>query len=112
QDIYLDWDGIGEAHLLVAAQDSIIKYDALINLGERVAVTSFPNIKFVKQFEEIVVAGKWFGSGNAVQIYNDTLNLIDSITDSEIPYTVYDAVAWLQDTLYVSFNIPGTVDLC
>src|SRR5690606_36455990 len=27
QDIYLDWDGIGEAHLLVAAQDSIIKYD-------------------------------------------------------------------------------------
>ena len=97
--------------LYLAAQDSIVKYD-ISGTIQRTNTIEFPSIRFVKSFGSYVVAGKWFGSGDYVRVYNgNNMNLMYNVPDTIISSTVYDAVI-ANDSLYVSFNLLGTVDNC
>ncbi len=102
-------NGVGTG-IYLAAQDSIVMYDGLY---QRQNIVHFPSIKSVKAFynENKVVAGKWFGTGDYVGVYDLNLNHEFSISDADIPYTIYDA-AIIGDSLYVAYNFPSVIDNC
>lgn len=99
------------SEIFVAAEDSVIKYDQGY---QRLSASYFESIRSVTALEDegIVVAGNWFGSTNALTVFDyNTMAPLYSVSTSDIPYTIYGA-AVLGDSLYVSYNIPSSVDGC
>lgn len=100
----------GPFNIYVAAQDSLVAYD--LNY-DRINSVFFESLRSVTVFQndDMVVAGTWFGSTNAVTVYDMQLMPSFSISKTDLPYAIYDAQL-IGDSLYVSYNFPSVVDGC
>lgn len=102
QDIVIDGN-----YAYLAAQDTIIKYN--INTYQREAVAYFPGLKKLEVSGNNLFVGKWYGSGPYFAVYNKN-NLQQLYTISQVNQTV-DGMVQYNDTIYVAYNIKGTIDL-
>ncbi len=102
QDIVLD---SGYAYL--AAQDSIVKYN--LTTYQREAIAYFPALKKLEVSGNFLFVGKWYGSGDYFAVYNKH-NLQPLFSISQVNQTV-NGMVQVNDTIYVSYNIKGTIDL-
>lgn len=100
----------GPFNIYVAAQDTLVAYD--LNY-DRINSVFFESLRSVSAFQDddMVVAGTWFGSINAVTVYDMQLTPSFSISTTDLPYAIYDAQL-VGDSLYVSYNFPSVVDNC
>lgn len=102
QDIVID-----SLYAYVAAEDSIVKYN--LNTYQREAIAYFPNIKKLEISGNYLMVGKWYGGGNYFAVFNKN-NLQQLFSISQVNETV-NGMALLNDTMYVAYNIKGTIDL-
>lgn len=102
QDIVIDGN-----YAYLAAQDTIIKYN--INTYQREAVAYFPGLKKLEISGNNLFVGKWYGTGAYFAVYNKN-NLQQLYTVSQVNQTV-DGMVQYNDTIYVAYNIKGTIDL-
>ena len=102
QDLIID-----SMYAYLAAEDSIVKYN--LNTYQREAIAFFPNIKKLEISGNYLMVGKWYGNGDYFAVYNKN-NLQQLFSISQVDQTV-DGMALLNDTMYVAYNIKGTIDL-
>jgi len=115
QDIYASpYMTINTGAVIVAAEDSIVKYD-IQSPHTRQGSVHFENIRSVNAFEtnNLIVAGRWFGSSDAVGVFDyTTLAPLFTISNADIPYTVHGSAMFGTDSLYIAYNLASTIDAC
>lgn len=102
QDIVIDSN-----YAYVAAEDSIVKYN--LNNLQREAIAYFQGIKKLEISGNYLMVGKWYGSGDFFAVYNKH-NLQQIFSVSQVNETV-NGMTFLNDTMYVAYNLKGTIDL-
>lgn len=102
QDIVID-----SAYAYVAAEDSIVKYN--LNTYQREAIAFFPGIKKLEISGNNLMVGKWYGTGDFFAVFNKQ-NLQQIFSVSQVNETV-NGMAFLNDTMYVAYNLKSIVDL-
>lgn len=102
QDIVID-----SMYAYVAAEDSIVKYNLITY--QREAIAYFPGIKKLEISDNNLMVGKWYGSGDFFAVFNKQ-NLQQVFSVSQVNETV-NGMTFLNDTMYVAYNLKGTIDL-
>lgn len=97
--------------IFLAAENSIIAYSFDESSFNRSGEVSFPGIKTIAANDDYLVAGKWFGEGNYVVVY-DALDMTELYVNTTINTEINDLLI-LEDTLVaVAYNTKGTVNPC
>lgn len=102
QDVVIDTN-----YAYVAAQDSIVKYN--LTTLQREATAYFPAVKKLELHDNYLMVGKWYGTGDYFEVFNK-YNLQSIFSISQVNQTV-NGMVMLGDTMYVAYNIKGTIDL-
>lgn len=103
-----EYDGV----LFVAAQDSIVSYFYDEHSGElnEIDQIGFAGIKMIEASADYVAAGKWYGIGDYLVVYDHSL--IELYTSPTIKNEVKDLLFVNDSLLAVSYNLQGSVDGC
>jgi hypothetical protein len=105
---------IEDGYIFLAAQDSIIQYQAIDNEYDKIQNINqipFAGIKTIAANEDYLVAGKWYGAGDYLAVYE--ANTMDFLFASPTIKTEIKDILIVQDTLaLVSYNLLGTIDDC
>lgn len=99
--------------IFLAAQDSILQYQ-YNNESKSIQKTNqiaFSGIKTIEANQNYLVAGKWYGGGEYLVVY-DASSMTKLFASTTIANEIKD-VKIIQDTLVaVSYNLQGKVDGC
>lgn len=110
QKVALSSDFGGDVY--VAAQDSIVgySYDEVSNSVSRLGSASFPGIKTLDVTEDYVIAGKWYGAGDYLVVYDRSDLSQAFISDNpDLSTEVRDIQSLGDRYVAVSYNIKGNV---
>lgn len=110
QKVGLSSDQGGDIY--VAAQDSIVafSYFAASNAATRLGSVAFSGIKTLEVTQNHVIAGKWFGAGDYLVVYNRSDLSQAFVTDNpDLSTEVRDIQSLGDGYVAVSYNIKGKV---
>ncbi len=103
-----------DGYIFLAAQDSIMQYKP--SLSEEAEIKKinqipFKGIKTVVANDDYLIAGKWYGSGDYLVVY-DATTMVELFASPTIKTEIKDILILNDTLLAVAYNLKGDVDGC
>ncbi len=103
-----------DGYIFLAAQDSIMQYKPSLSEEAKIKKINqipFKGIKTVVANDDYLIAGKWYGSGDYLVVY-DATTMVELFASPTIKTEIKDILILNDTLLAVAYNLKGDVDGC